>query len=547
MHGGVRIGERSEVFRNDCIDERPRIGVARAIGVGVAEVDSAVPVSSHIYDRIARVRHRKDLPATGIREGIGCRRDGLVCTHDFRSTVLRHSQSGQFYMVGVGPVLGMSGTVGEGVGVHDIALAAVEPGAIYSRLGSGERIVASIRDIRDICGRDNSTSEAADGVKAVGDGNGEVLRRDMVGIIPCVWCSIDLVMIDERGVTAAIDERGGVGARFKRDGCAAVGDGRQGGGSHFAEAVNRGLAVIGGRESAGDHMPSISPDRVMSCAVGVCEAVDDCTRAVLYVGDGVEDSRSDGVAAYILDRGRCCSVGVGDTWDGVGPVGRDVSDGGGHVDLVGVGPGEVQAGAVGVGVGVGLGAAAGLRAVGSSLGGAGRVQGRPAGVLDDGERGGCGGLRNAGGVAAVGDGSALLMRGFVVLYVDSLGGSIGLAAGVGDGVGSGDGDGAGTRRVAVATGDGEAGVVGAVVVDVQSSGLELCDRGVGIGLVAGGASVDGDGHQGSGYDGFGVVSHLNNTFRRPLTPIPINNRNSYRIILPARDWRGRYCGSNGAC
>ena len=54
--------------------------------------------------------------------------------------------------------------------------------------------------------------------------NNKVFRHHMIRVAPRVVRSVDIIVIDERGVAAAVDECGGVRARFKRDGRTAVGD-----------------------------------------------------------------------------------------------------------------------------------------------------------------------------------------------------------------------------------------------------------------------------------------------------------------------------------
>ena len=329
VYGGVGVGYGGEVAGRDGIDELPRVGVSGAVGVGVAVGHGAVSVGGDVHGRVGGVRRGGNLASAGVGERVGRGRDSLVGTGDDAGTGLRDGQCRQLDDVGVDPVVRMAGAVGEGVGVDDVVLASVESGVVHGGLRCGEWVAAGVGHCRDVCGRGDGHVWTADGLGAVLLGDGEVLGRHMVGVLPGVVVAVDGVVIDERGVAAAVGECGGVGAGLKRDRRAAVGDVGQGGGHNLGEAVDRSLAVSIWCECAGNHVPGISPNGIVSGAVGVGETVDDRARAVLDVDDGIKDSRGNVVAADILD-GRWCHAGrIGDTGHGVGPVCGHISDGGG--------------------------------------------------------------------------------------------------------------------------------------------------------------------------------------------------------------------------
>ena len=223
VDGGVGVGVRREALGNDIIDELPRVAVARAVGVGVGVGHCAEAVGGDVCGRVGGACRGDHLATAGIREGCGCRCRGLVCAGDGRAAVLRDVQCRQVDDVRVGPVVAVVGAVGERVGVGYRAFAACGVG-VDGGVSGGERVAAGIRDIRDMRGRHDDIGKAADGVKAVCGSDGEVLGRDMEGVAPRVVRSVDSVVIDERGVAATVGECGGVRTRFKRDGCAAVGD-----------------------------------------------------------------------------------------------------------------------------------------------------------------------------------------------------------------------------------------------------------------------------------------------------------------------------------
>ena len=248
----------------------------------------------------------------------------------------------------------MLGAVGEGVGVGHGALAAVnvcDNGGLAGR----ERVAAGIGHRRDVCGRDDSVAEAADGVKTVGGGDGEVFRRHMVGVDPGVVGVVDGIVIDERGIAAAVDERGSVDAGFQGDGHPAVGDAGQGGGVHLGEAVDIGLAVLRGREGCRVEGVGVSPQGVVSGAVGVAIAEDDGSGAVgVDSGGAVHKDGRDGVAAGVGDVGGSRVDGVHEAGHGGTAVVGHAGDLVGHHDMEGERPGGVFTSAVLVAEGEGF-------------------------------------------------------------------------------------------------------------------------------------------------------------------------------------------------
>ena len=176
----------------------------------------------------------------------------------------------------------------------------------------------------------------------------------MVGVIPEIFCSVDIVGIDEGGVAAAVDDVAGVGLGDEVDRRAAVGDVGQDRGCDFGEAVDGGFAVIGRSECAWNHVSRICPNRVMSSAVSINKTIDDTTRTILNGIYSVKYSRNDCVAAYILDGGRCGASGIGSARDSVCPVGGDVNDGVWQGDVINEAPCSIRTGTVLICEGKGL-------------------------------------------------------------------------------------------------------------------------------------------------------------------------------------------------
>ena len=247
--------------------------------------------------------------------------------------------------------MAVTGAVGEGVGVGHGALAAVnvcDNGGLAGR----ERVAAGIGHRRDMRSRGDSGRLTADGSGAVLCAYGEVFRRDMVRVAPGVIRAVDGIVVDEGGVAAAVDERGGVVAGLKRDRFPAVGDARQGGRHDLGETVDIGLAVLSWRESSGGEGVGVGPDGVVTRAVGVAVAENDRARPVGNEGGGAvhEDGR-DGSAADVGDDrcGRCRHIH--ETGHGGAAGGGHPCDLVGHLYGVGVGPFILQIITVRIGIG----------------------------------------------------------------------------------------------------------------------------------------------------------------------------------------------------
>ena len=216
----------------------------------------------------------------------------------------------------------MSGAVGESIGVNDGALAALH--VVHDgRLARFKDIAAGIGDGRDRCGRDHSLFEAADEGGDVLVGDHEVLRRHMVGVAPGVFRIVDNVGIDESGVSAAVDDVAVVLAGLEDDGLAAVGDGGQGRGHDFGEAVDVGLVVQSGGEGRRVEGVGVGPDGGVAGAVGVVVVEDHGSGAVGVEGGGAvhEDGRDD-VAADVSDGIRSGCNGIHHAGHGVFAISR---------------------------------------------------------------------------------------------------------------------------------------------------------------------------------------------------------------------------------
>ena len=76
----------------------------------------------------------------------------------------------------------------------------------------------------------------------------------------------------------------------------------------------------------------------MACTVGIDEAVNDGSNSVNDVGQGVEYSGGDGIAAHILNGWRCITEGISNTRDIVIPVIGYVVNSFGQLDVIGESP-----------------------------------------------------------------------------------------------------------------------------------------------------------------------------------------------------------------
>ena len=224
VDGGVGVVHGRKGFGLYGIDELPRIPLSGAVGVGVAVGDGAVSVGFHADGRVARVGVGDNLAAAGVvqRGGRGC--GGLTHAVYGGASVLRDLQAGQDDMEGEGPVLGMSGAVLIRIGIDDVALAAVEVGAVDRGSARRERVAAGVGDRGQGDAVGGDLRQAADSDFSVLGGNIEVFRGDMVGVAPNVVGAVDVVGIDEGGVTATVHDMAGVSTMGEGDGVAAVED-----------------------------------------------------------------------------------------------------------------------------------------------------------------------------------------------------------------------------------------------------------------------------------------------------------------------------------
>ena len=354
VDGGVGVGHGGEGCRRHGVDERPRVGVASAVGVGVVVSHGAVSVGSHVNDWVARVCNSDHLAPACVCERVGRGLGGLANAGDDIRTVLRDGQSGQLDDIGVDPVVRMVGAVCECVGVGHGALAVGHAG-VNGGQGVADLGAAAVGHGRDMGGRLDSLAEAADGIKAVGGGDGEVFGRDMVGVVPDVVCAVYIISIDECGVAASAHNIAGIGACGQFDRRAAVGDIGQGGGVHLGEAVDGRRVVLRGGEGIRVEGVGVGPDGVVSGAVGVLVAEDNGAGAVGVEGGGaVHEDGDDGIAAEVGD-GRCgrCRH-IHEAGHGCAAVGGYIGDDVRHHDVEGERPSRIHTCAILVSVRKGL-------------------------------------------------------------------------------------------------------------------------------------------------------------------------------------------------
>ncbi len=163
-----------------------------------------------------------------------------------------------------------------------------------------------------------------------------------------------MVGINEGGVAASVVQGARVDAGRQGDGVAAVGDDGQGGGCDLGEAVDGLVAVRSRCEGSGDDMSGVSPEGVVSGAVGIGEPVGDGALTIVDVNKGVQNNRGDVVAAYVLNGRRCVAGGVCRTRHCVNPILRHVGDSLRHNYVESEGPRGVSTSAVYIGVSEGF-------------------------------------------------------------------------------------------------------------------------------------------------------------------------------------------------
>ncbi len=181
----------------------PQRVVAGAVGVAVAEDDRAGAIG--IEGGGAVHEDRGDVVAADVGDGVRGRSGDIHETRHGGTVVGGHvgDDAGQLDVEGEGPVVLMSGAVFIRIGVDDVALAAVEAGAVNGDGARRERLPAGTRDD----GQDDAVGgylrETGDGGLAASVGDGEVLGHDVEGVCPGVGGVVDGVGEGVDGVAAS--------------------------------------------------------------------------------------------------------------------------------------------------------------------------------------------------------------------------------------------------------------------------------------------------------------------------------------------------------
>ena len=130
----------------------------------------------------------------------------------------------------------------------------------------------------------------------------KVFRNHVVSETPCVVGTINIVCVNEGGISAAIGDVAGIDAFLERNNRAAVGDNRQGGSMDIRNTVNRSGIVGCWRETFRIQCVGESPDGVMLCTIGITEAEDHRTCTIgMNVGSAIHEDRHNGITTYILN------------------------------------------------------------------------------------------------------------------------------------------------------------------------------------------------------------------------------------------------------
>ena len=339
MDGGVVVGDGGEGLGFDGVDELPRIGLAGAVGVGVAVGDGAVAVGTHADGGVVRIGGGHDLAAAGVVQRVGHGLGGLASAMDGGASALRDLQCWHHDVEGEGPGVGVSGAVFIRIGVDDVSLAAVEAGAVDGGGARCERFAAGAVDCRQGDAVGGYLRETVDGGLAASVGDGEVLGRHLVGVGPGVVGAVDMIVVDEGGIAAAVVQGARVDAGRQGDGVAAVGDDGQGGGVHLGETMDGdGIRSFRG-EGVRIKRDGVGPEGVVTGAVGVAVAEDDRAGAVGIEGGGaVHEDRGDAVAADVGDGVRSRSGDIHEARHGGAVVGGHIGDDVRQLDVEGEGP-----------------------------------------------------------------------------------------------------------------------------------------------------------------------------------------------------------------
>ena len=199
--GGVIVSGR-EAFRVQCVSVGPDGIVSCAVGVAVAEYNRSGTVAVKACGAIHK--HRSDGVATDISDGV-CRRTCHIHQTSYgRAIISRHigDDFRQSNVIGECPIPTMSCTVGESVGIYNVALATVETAVVHRRFGSCKRVAASVGDGRhyDLVG--SGLGKAVDCSLSVFCGDGEVLRGNVISICPRVVGVVDNIGVGVNGVAA---------------------------------------------------------------------------------------------------------------------------------------------------------------------------------------------------------------------------------------------------------------------------------------------------------------------------------------------------------
>ena len=145
--GGVIVSGR-EAFRVQCVSVGPDGIVSCAVGVAVAEYNRSGTVAVKACGAIHK--HRSDGVATDISDGV-CRRTCHIHQTSYgRAIISRHigDDFRQSNVIGECPIPTMSCTVGESVGIYNVALTAVETAVVHSGFRSRKRVAAAVGDDR---------------------------------------------------------------------------------------------------------------------------------------------------------------------------------------------------------------------------------------------------------------------------------------------------------------------------------------------------------------------------------------------------------------
>ena len=257
-------------------------------------------VGGYINNRVVGIGNSGHFSATSIVKRGGCRFDRFTCTRDNGRAIFGDGQFRQNNDMGVAPLVLVSCTIDEAVGVGHSSLAAGYS-SVDDRFTMTDFDTAVVDDCRYRC-RDNGIRQATDSITSVFCYYFKVFWHQMIGVVPGIVAVVDGIGIDEGCVTAAIGDAAGVDAFLKRNICTAVGDGWQGGGMNLGKTVNRGGIAGCWREAFWIQSVSESPDGVIFGTVGITEAEDHSSCSIgIEDGSTVHEDRLNGITTDILN------------------------------------------------------------------------------------------------------------------------------------------------------------------------------------------------------------------------------------------------------